>query len=386
MIMPTRVKTPNRPKRKAKTKKTALDRWTKTKQSKTRSAGKARKQETVFRALAENLPTLCWIANADGYILWYNSRWYEYTGTTFKDMHGWGWQSVHHPRFLSPVLERWKHSIATGESFEMVFPLRRADGAFRPFLTRVAPYRDKKGKVVRWFGMNTDITAQRRYEEHLRLLINELNHRVKNTLGVIQSVAVLTFKDADDIQTARRNFDARLLALSAAHNLLTSEIWRGANIRQIAMEALSPFGSKTADGPFCLTGPDIWLRPRVVVSLSMAMHELATNAVKYGALSNGSGRVNLSWSKESGPDGEVLHIDWLEQDGPPVKPPTLSGFGTRLIREGVKSDLGGSVGLAFPTTGLACRMEIPIQNLPNTLNALEYEAEIRASDILGQDI
>lgn len=381
--MRTRPSSPRKLKRKTKNNKPAPRTRTKAKRSKTQTSGKARKQETVFRALAENLPTLCWIANADGYIYWYNSRWYEYTGTSFKDMQGWGWQSVHHPKFLPFVLDRWKHSIATGEAFEMVFPLRGADGAFRPFLTRVAPFHDKNGKIVKWFGMNTDITAQRRYEEHLRLLINELNHRVKNTLGVVQSLAALTFKKFDDVETARRTFDSRLLALSAAHNLLTSETWRGASIRQIAEQALSPFGAKNADGPFRLVGPDIWLRPRVVVSLSMAMHELGTNAMKYGALSTESGSITLSWSRECKPGGEVVHIDWVEQHGPPVRPPTRSGFGTRLITEGFKSDLRGTVRLTFPTTGLECRMEIPIQDLPDTLSALEYEAEARASDILG---
>jgi two-component system, cell cycle sensor histidine kinase and response regulator CckA len=124
--------------------------------------------EGQFRTLANAIPQLCWIANADGWIFWYNERWYEYTGTTPKQMEGWSWQSVHDPKELPTVLERWRASIATGEPFDMVFPLRGADGLFRPFLTRVMPVRGSEGKVVRWFGTNTDISEQRKIEQALR--------------------------------------------------------------------------------------------------------------------------------------------------------------------------------------------------------------------------
>jgi PAS domain S-box-containing protein len=127
-----------------------------------------RQSEAQFRTLANAIPQLCWMANADGWIVWYNQRWYEYTGTTPEQMEGWGWQSVHDPEVLPKVLERWEGSIASGEPFDMVFPLRGADGVFRPFLTRVMPVRDRDGKVVRWFGTNTDITEQRKTEEALR--------------------------------------------------------------------------------------------------------------------------------------------------------------------------------------------------------------------------
>jgi PAS domain S-box-containing protein len=122
-----------------------------------------------FRLLADNIPTLCWVANGDGYIIWYNRRWHEYCGTSPVEMEGWGWQSVHDPEFLPNVLERWTRSIATGQPFEMTFPLRGADGVFRPFLTRVQPVRDRTGRVARWFGVNTEIGAQVDAEKALRI-------------------------------------------------------------------------------------------------------------------------------------------------------------------------------------------------------------------------
>ncbi len=132
-----------------------------------RQEAQQRERERQFVTLAESIPQLCWMANPNGEIFWYNQRWYEYTGTTPGEMEGWGWQSVHDPDVLERVLDRWRHSIATAESFEMVFPLRGADGVFRPFLTRVEPLKDDEGNVIRWFGTNTDISEQQRNEEAL---------------------------------------------------------------------------------------------------------------------------------------------------------------------------------------------------------------------------
>jgi PAS domain S-box-containing protein len=124
--------------------------------------------EDRFRTMANAIPQLAWIAKADGYIYWYNQRWYDYTGTTPKQMEGWGWQSVHDPNELPKVMERWTASISTGEPFDMTFPLRGSDGVFRPFLTRIMPLRDEQGRVQNWFGTNTDVTDQKRTEDALR--------------------------------------------------------------------------------------------------------------------------------------------------------------------------------------------------------------------------
>jgi len=138
-----------------------------------------RDSEERFRVMANSIPQLAWIAGGDGYLYWYNQRWYEYTGTTPEQMEGWGWQSVHDPEVLPDVLERWKASIATGKPFDMVFPLRGADGLFRQFLTRVLPLKDSEGRIVQWFGTNTDITERMDMEEELRRARDELEERVQ---------------------------------------------------------------------------------------------------------------------------------------------------------------------------------------------------------------
>ena len=144
--------------------------------------------ERQFRSLAESIPQLAWMAYADGFIFWYNQRWYEYTGTTPEDMEGWKWQSVHDPEALPGVLERWRGSIASGQPFDMEFPLRRADGVFRWFLTRVMPVRDDQGKVVRWFGTNTDIEEPRqllRAAQEARTAAEEANRMKSEFLSTM---------------------------------------------------------------------------------------------------------------------------------------------------------------------------------------------------------
>ncbi len=154
--------------------------------------------EARFRALAENIPLLCWMADETGSIFWYNSRWYEYTGTTPEEMSGWGWQSVHDPAILPGVLERWQRSIASGTPFDMIFPLKGADGLFRPFLTRVAPLRDETGRVTRWFGSNTDVAEQHAAEQALREadqrkdeFLATLAHELRNPLAPIRNAVRL---------------------------------------------------------------------------------------------------------------------------------------------------------------------------------------------------
>ncbi|HUQ84849.1 MAG TPA: PAS domain S-box protein [Candidatus Limnocylindrales bacterium] len=143
--------------------------------------------EEKFRTLAENIPNLVWTANADGWIYWYNSRWYKYTGTKPAQMEGWGWKSVHHPDALPHVLKKWKESITTGEPFEMVFPIKGKDKKFRPFLTRVIPVKDKKGKIIKWFGTNTDISKQKELERQKDDFLGIASHELKTPVTSIKA-------------------------------------------------------------------------------------------------------------------------------------------------------------------------------------------------------
>ncbi len=176
-----------------------------------------RQSEQQFRTLADAIPHLCWMANADGWIFWYNQRWHEYTGTTPEQMVGWGWQSVHDPKVLPQVLKRWQASIATGQLFDMVFPLRGSDGVFRPFLTRVMPVRDQNGKVIRWFGTNTDISESKKAEEELQKSRDELESRVRErTEDLANSVKTLRREI-----TVRKRAETSLKRLNRLHAVLS---------------------------------------------------------------------------------------------------------------------------------------------------------------------
>jgi two-component sensor histidine kinase len=199
-----------------------------------------------------------------------------------------------------------------------------------------------------------------RGETLLALMINELNHRVKNTLATVQSIAAQTFRSTPDPQDAMRKFDARLRALGEAHDVLSEEKWENADLRDIVLGAIEPFVGK--DGQRArLSGPRMRLSPRSAVMTSLVLHELATNAAKYGALSNGSGRILIDWTTKQSRSGPMLWLQWRESGGPPVQPALQQGFGTRLIQEGFARQLGGSASLELKPDGLVCILECPIK-------------------------
>jgi PAS domain S-box-containing protein len=182
--------------------------------------GALRDSEEKFRLLAETIPQLAWMARPDGHIFWYNRRWYEYTGTAAADMEGWGWQSVHDPGVLAEVLTQWKHSIASGQPFEMVFPLKAADGTFRPFLTRVNPLHSSDGRIVYWFGTNTDVSEIKRMEDALREadrrkdeFLATLAHELRNPLApIVNSLQILRIPGVDPaiVQRARETIERQV--------------------------------------------------------------------------------------------------------------------------------------------------------------------------------
>ena len=188
------------------------------------------------------------------------------------------------------------------------------------------------------------------------LLINELNHRVKNTLAAVQSIASQTLRRTDKPAEAIEKFSARLVSLGRTHNVLSDEKWDSALIREIANGALEPFAGK--DGVrIHLTGPDIRLAPRSALTVAMALHELATNAAKYGALSNDRGHVYVDWAPAEIPD--ACRLTWREVGGPPVNPPERTGFGTKLIERGPEQ-IGGSASIEYRTSGIVCTLTSPL--------------------------
>jgi two-component sensor histidine kinase len=204
-----------------------------------------------------------------------------------------------------------------------------------------------------------DVTDRVKADEQRVLLINELNHRVKNTLATVQSLAMQTMRNTERSVDARELFESRLTALARAHDVLTVESWEGAALHRVAKRALEPFTSKA--GRVSMEGPDVWLSPKQTLALSMALHELATNATKYGALSNDTGTVRVSWVVASLNGAGELELTWTEQDGPPVSRPTRNGFGTRLIQRNLAHDLGGGATIDYRPQGVVSVIRSPIE-------------------------
>jgi PAS domain S-box-containing protein len=211
---------------------------------------------------------------------------------------------------------------------------------------------DESGTPVGLHVVARDITDQKRAEEHQQLLINELNHRVKNSLAVVQSIVEQTLRRDGVDQDVREALSGRVAALATAHNVVTRKKWVSASMREIISDALTPFC--TSDR--CkVEGPDLAVSPTTAVTLGLAVHELATNAAKYGALKTGEGRISVRWSVEDG----RLKWEWREHDGPVVQSPRQRGFGSRMIERGLARQLGGTVEMDFSADGLRCRLDAP---------------------------
>jgi len=193
-------------------------------------------------------------------------------------------------------------------------------------------------------------TAQARHQDQLRLLINELNHRVKNTLATVQSMAAQTLRNEPDPVVAFQKFEARLLGLSGVHDILTREHWHGAELQEVVERALRPFDH--AGARFAVEGPPLRLQPGGALTMALILHEMATNALKYGALSTAEGRVSLSWTYVS--DDRALELLWVETGGPVVAPPARKGFGSRLIERSLGGELKGEARMDYRPEGLRC--------------------------------
>jgi two-component sensor histidine kinase len=233
-----------------------------------------------------------------------------------------------------------RRATTRGESLSVLVGPRRL--SFRLF-----PLGNGMGIVFR------DITDLRSAEEHRELLINELNHRVKNTLAMVQAIAAQTFKNAD--VPARRDFEQRLLTLSSVHSLLTDENWGSAELHEVVRASLRPhlIGERVR---LDFNGPPLRLKPKSAVAVSMALHELGTNALKYGALSNDAGRVALEWTT----DDARFRLEWRESGGPAVRQPSRTGFGSRMIQRGLSAELQGDVKIDYRPAGVVCTIDSPL--------------------------
>lgn len=437
-----------------------------------------KESEQRFRALADTIPQLAWMADPTGAVFWYNERWYEYTGTTFDQMKGMGWRQVHHPEHVDRVVEKYLDCLSRGEEWEDVFPLRGADGEYRWFLSRAMPQRNEQGVAELYCGTNTDITEQRNQSQRLRqlarimdlsheailvwdlekgivswnrgceelygytkaeaigavshqlldtrlpvppadferlllfegswsgellqshadgsevwvesrqelirvagrrliietnrdvterrradeirnLLVAELNHRVKNALAIVQSLATQTSRNAPSVEAFLAGFNNRLQSLASAHNVLTDADWVGASILQLVHSQIALRADDCHRISIC--GEDVTLPPQTALQFTLILHELMTNAVKHGALARESGRIEIGWNVRPG-DPPQLEFSWRERGVPQTAAPRDRGFGLTLIeRSGRLPNIQSRV--AFAADGIEAFVSAPLTHV-----------------------
>jgi PAS domain S-box-containing protein len=237
---------------------------------------------------------------------------------------------------------------------------RRKDGSIFWATIFVSPVRGKAGNVLQHFASFVDLTTHKHEEARLRFLLDELNHRTQNTLATVQAIAVQTLRGAAD-KEAVAAFEGRILALSKAHGLLGGKHWEAVSLRDVIDRILQPFGlNDRRVTRFSIEGDDVRLQPKAALTLAMVFHELATNAAKHGALSNGdAGKIAIAWQIDPTARGR-MRLRWQESGGPPVTAPGRRGFGSRVIEGGLARELDGEVRLDYEPAGVVCQITMPV--------------------------
>ncbi len=321
-----------------------------------------RANERRLSDLLQALPAAIYTTDAEGRITFYNQAAADLAGrepelgvdewcVTWKLFWPDGTPLPHHECPMAVAL-REDRAVRGEEAIA-----ERPDGSRTPFIPYPTPLRNAEGQLIGAVNMLVDISDRKAAETRQKVLIDELNHRVKNTLATVQSLARQTSRHARDLHGFGETFEARLLALARAHDLLTARSWTSAPLEKLLDDIVAPYSGDR--GRLRMNGPHVELDPRTALSMTMVLSELATNAAKYGALSRPAGTLSVDWELSDDADG-ALELTWSERGGPPVRAPAQQGFGTRLIERCIQRDLGGRLNLQFAESGVECRIEVQL--------------------------
>jgi PAS domain S-box-containing protein len=319
-----------------------------------------RDSEERFRLVSELAPAMLWMDDAAGTSLHLSRSLRTFLGLGAEPALGAGvdWREAVHPDDRSEMRAGLDAAARAGAPLRHRARFRNARGEYRLLEIEARPRFSSRREFLGMIGVNVDITEREEAAAQRELLLAELGHRVKNTLAVVQALARQTFKDNDG--EANRVFEGRLTALAAAHELLLRDSWDSAPLTRLAADALR-VGHVVRGDRVTISGPEVLVPPRQAVAMTLALHELSTNALKYGALSDDGGRVALAWQQDG--DG-LLRLRWTESGGPPVVPPRRRGFGTTLIERALAHDSDATVTLDYPPTGLTCAIEMHLPPVP----------------------
>lgn len=329
-----------------------------------------RDSEERFRAVANLVPDLLWSADAEGNPNWFNRRWLDFTGQKLEEAISDAGVSVVHPDDRQMTAEIQRNSIASGEAFTLQHRMRQADGAYRWFLVRAEPVRDGNGRITQWFGASTDVEEQRRAletvqisENQAKLLLAELQHRVRNTLAVVRSIVRRTGETSESVEDYVSHLEGRLAAFSRVQSMVTRDPSEGVSLDQLVADELGSVHAREGE-QLKIEGSPLRLSPKAAEVLGLAVHELATNAMKYGALSEPGGTISIKWEEEEdGDTGPMLRFVWEETASFEIEVPARKGFGTELIERQLAYELHARSELVFNARGVTCSVTIPLSSV-----------------------
>jgi two-component system CheB/CheR fusion protein len=311
-----------------------------------------RENEERFRALVEASAQIVWTTDADGAVIEDSPSWRAFTGQTFDAWKGHGWTAALHPEDRDGTVEMWRRAVAEGTPVDSEYRVRHVSGDYRWLSVRAVPLRNSDGRLRGWVGMNCDITERKRAEEQIVILAREAEHRTKNVLSTVQATVELTQADTPD--GFKHAIKGRIQALANAHRLFVQSSWAGADLRDLVTQELSPY-CQDGETRARIDGANVMLEPNTAQTIAMCVHELATNAAKYGALSLPEGRVQIEWSRTA--DGRFV-LRWTETNGPPARQPTRRGFGMRVMEGMIRAHLNGELRFDWRPEGLSCEIAL----------------------------
>lgn len=315
--------------------------------------------EIRFRTMADESPVMVWVTDASGAATYLNRAWHEFTGQTTEEALGFGWLDATHPDDRPQTEEAFRGANARREAFRLEYRLRDAAGAYRWMIDAAAPRLAADGGFLGFIGSVIDIHERREAEERERLLAREVDHRAKNLLAIVQSVLQLT--RAEDVTAFKAAVSGRIQSLARAHGLLAASRWAAVDLRRLVVDELAAYASDDAMR-LSISGPPLRLKPPAAQAMALLLHELATNAVKHGALSAAEGRLAVTWRLDQ--QRHCVRLRWSERGGPRIAgPPQRRGFGSAVMATSVERQLEGEMALSWLPEGVECDLSIPTSQI-----------------------
>jgi PAS domain S-box-containing protein len=324
-----------------------------------------RESNARFSILTDAMPQMVWSTLPDGFHDYYNARWYEFTGVPAGSTDGEAWNGMFHPEDQDRAWALWRHSLETGEPYEIEYRLRHHSGDYRWTLGRALPVRDASGKITRWIGTCTDIDEQKRTSAQNEILNRELSHRIKNIFAVIGGLIGLSARRDPAVKIFAEDLRGRVAALGRAHEFVrphseeSRPVLGDVTLKSMLHDLLSAYPAHR-EGRLRISGDDVALDDRGATPIALVFHELATNAAKYGALSSPDGEVSINIIN----DGSGMQAVWVESGGPAISgEPVRQGFGTRLTDMSVLQQLGGQLRRDWLPRGLRVTINVELRRL-----------------------